>query len=236
VSTFCQNGTQRREVLLSFDDGPHPENTPKLLDVLGNHGIKAMFFVEGQKLAKPFGTEILRRIASEGHYVGNHSYTHLDLTKLADREIREELTRTEALIGDADRGIKLLRPPYGSCNRLVSHVAHDLGYQLVFWNVDTLDCDPRFQPGGWVQHGLNQIKEREHSLVLAHDFHPTTVGKAEEFITAIKAIPNVQFSTSRRSVRKLVASIRYPMDNGGPCPSIVDRCIAKVRILFLRYR
>lgn len=186
-------GTGVREVVFSFDDGPHPVNTPKLLDVLAKHGVKAIFFTVGQNLATPHGKEILKRIAGDGHYVGNHTYTHPNLAKLTEAQIRDEIGKTAALIGDADRGIKLLRPPYGSHNQLVDKVAHDLGYRIVLWNVDTQDWNPRFKDGGWVQLGLDQIEAREHSLVLAHDIHPTTVAKVDDFITAIKALPNVQF-------------------------------------------
>jgi len=186
-------GTGVREVVFSFDDGPHPVNTPKLLDVLAKHGVKAIFFVVGQNLATSHGKEILERIATDGHYVGNHTYTHPNLAKLTEEQIREEINKTAALIGNADSGIKLLRPPYGAHNQVVDKVAHDLGYRIVLWNVDTQDWNPKFKAGGWVQLGLDQIEAREHSLVLAHDIHPTTVAKVDEFITSIKTLPGVQF-------------------------------------------
>ena len=184
-----------REVVFSFDDGPDPTNTPKLLDVLAKHAVKAIFFVLGQNLESTTKKEIFHRISTEGHYVGNHSYSHPNLTKLTKKQIRSEIAKTEALIGKADRGIKLLRPPYGAHNAVVDQVAHDMGYRIVLWNVDTLDWHAKYKPGKWVQHGLDQIEAREHSLVLAHDIHSTTVAKADKFIAAIKAMPNVQFPT-----------------------------------------
>lgn len=182
-----------REVVFSFDDGPHAVNTPKLLDVLGNNGLKAVFFVVGQNLATAHGKEIVKRMSAEGHYVGNHTYTHPNLTKLSEAQIRDEISKTATLIGDADRGIKLLRPPFGAHNQLVDQIAREMGYRVVLWNVDTNDWNPKYRAGAWVQLGLDQIEAREHSLVLAHDIHPTTVAKVDEFIAAVKALPNVTF-------------------------------------------
>jgi peptidoglycan/xylan/chitin deacetylase (PgdA/CDA1 family) len=182
-----------REVVFSFDDGPHPVNTPKLLDILEKEGLKAIFFVVGQNLESAKGKDILKRISADGHYVGNHTYSHPNLAKLTEEQIRNEIEKTAALIGDADHGVKLLRPPFGAHNALVDKVVHDMGYRIVLWNVDTNDWNPKYKDGGWVQLGLDQVEAREHSLVLAHDIHPTTVARVDEFITAIKALPNVQF-------------------------------------------
>jgi peptidoglycan/xylan/chitin deacetylase (PgdA/CDA1 family) len=129
---------------------------------------------------------------------------------LGEAEIRDELARTAALIGDADRGIKMFRPPYGYHNELVNRVAGELGYQMVFWNVDTLDWDPRFQPHGWAAHGLNQIRGRRHSFVLLHDVHATTIANLAEFTAAIRTMPHVGFPTGRKSIEKQIASVRCP--------------------------
>jgi peptidoglycan-N-acetylglucosamine deacetylase len=210
MNRFQGNGNRLREVVLSFDDGPHVVNTPLLLDILANQGVKAVFFLMGIHLVGPSGNEILERIRSEGHYIGNHTRTHPDLTRLTEAEIRDEIAETANLIGDADQGIKLFRPPFGSHNPLVDEVAHDLGYDVVFWNVDTRDWDFKLQHGGWVQYGLSQIESREHSLVLAHDHRLTTVVRMEEFITAIKAIPDVELRVNKKSLLKLAASVPYP--------------------------
>src|SRR5687767_6974333 len=87
-----------REVLVTFDDGPHPKFTPRLLDCLKEHEVKGVFFVLGQRVAAPGGKEIVRRAFEEGHRIGNHTYSHPDLRKLDESKVREELTRTERLI------------------------------------------------------------------------------------------------------------------------------------------
>ena len=109
----------RRVVRLSFDDGPNPTTTPPLLDHLRDHGVKATFFVLGQNIVHQEGRAILERIACDGHQIGNHSYSHPDLTKLTAKQIEDEIKRTEALIGSLDNGMKLFRPPFGFHNSTV---------------------------------------------------------------------------------------------------------------------
>lgn len=188
-------GSQKgiREVVLTFDDGPHPQYTPKLLDTLAKHQIKAIFFVVGKNLEAAKGKEIVKRMLEEGHCIGNHTYSHPNLTKLAEPQIREEIEKTQELIGDASRGLKLLRPPYGAHNDRVDKVARELAFRLVFWNVDTLDWHPNYKSGKWVQHGMEQIRAREDCIVLAHDIHKTTVEKVDDLITGIKQLRNTTF-------------------------------------------
>jgi peptidoglycan-N-acetylglucosamine deacetylase len=119
---------------LTLDDGPHPKHTDRVLKTLSDH---QTFFIIGENaLAFP---EIVYRIASAGHRIGNHSYSHHDLTKLSAKEIESQIMKTEKLIALYSGKEKLLRPPYGAHNSLVQKVSKDLGYQLYFWNVDTLD-------------------------------------------------------------------------------------------------
>jgi peptidoglycan/xylan/chitin deacetylase (PgdA/CDA1 family) len=202
-------GATVRDVVLSFDDGPDEVNTPKLLDVLAKHRIRAVFFVLGKNLVKPFGRQILRRIHAEGHWIGNHTYTHPDLTKLHRSEIRDEIARTAALIGDADRGIKIFRPPYGSSDQQVDQIARELKYRRVLWNVDTTDYKEESMSGAWLQNGLSQIRVRQCSVILAHDALSTTVGRMDEFIAAIKEIPLVRFPASRTFIKRDMPSIQF---------------------------
>lgn len=182
-----------REVTLTFDDGPHPVQTPKLLDALAKFKIKAVFFVLGEKLETEQGRAIIKRAVAEGHYIGNHSYSHANLTNLTGPQIRGEIEKTQALIGKCSRGLKLLRPPLGTHNQLVDRIALDLGFRLVLWSVDPMDWHPKYKAGGWVDFGLEQIEAQEHSLVLAHDIHRTTVEKVEELVSRIKSLPSTSF-------------------------------------------
>jgi len=182
----------RRRIHLTFDDGPHPINTPELLEELKQAGILATFFVVGRNLETQQGRELILRAASEGHQIGNHTYSHPHLTELNEFQIREEILRTEKLIGDASKGVRLFRPPHGEHNSLVDRVAQELGYRSVFWNVDTLDWHPRYE-GRWVEHAMEQILNQQESIVLAHDRIATTVAKVGSLIANIRKLSGSRF-------------------------------------------
>ncbi len=188
-----QVGAMReRRIHLTFDDGPHPTNTPKLLEELKNADIQATFFVVGRHLETSLGQELIHRAAAEGHQIGNHTYSHRRLTEFTEDQIRQEVLRTERLIGDANRGIKILRPPFGAYNAMVEQVAQELGYRTVLWNVDTQDWDPEYQHR-WVEHAMRQIMKQEQNVVLAHDIQTTTVTKVGALIAQIQKLPGSSF-------------------------------------------
>lgn len=180
-----------RTVRLTFDDGPHPKYTEQVLEILGKHGVKATFFIVGRNAATY--PEIVKNIAAAGHRIGNHTFSHPDLSKLPAREIRAELSRTEKLIAPYLGKDRFYRPPYGSHDAKVDTIAAELGYRLILWNVDTLDWNKNYQPTKWVQHGLDQIRARDISTVLNHDIHRTTAASLDKFISRIKALGPVKF-------------------------------------------
>ncbi len=180
-----------KEIWLTFDDGPHPTNTKKTVATLAAHQISAVFFVVGRNCA--LYPQTLKLVADGGHRIANHTYTHPNLTTLSRAKIKEELLKTERIIAPFMDGRKLFRPPYGAHNAAVDDVAADLGYRLVLWNVDTVDWSAKFKPDKWVQHGVNQIKARQSSVVLNHDIHRTTAGNLDLFIRKIKAIKGAKF-------------------------------------------
>ena len=116
-----------RGVRLTFDDGPSAITTPHLLDHLKRFGVKATFFVVGQNITKTQGLAIVERIAAEGHQIGNHSFSHANLTHLDAAQIEREIKDTEDLIGSLDGGVKLFRPPYGFRNAVVDQVVENSG-------------------------------------------------------------------------------------------------------------
>jgi peptidoglycan/xylan/chitin deacetylase (PgdA/CDA1 family) len=184
--------TRKQRIHLTFDDGPDPINTPKLLDELKQSGILATFFVMGEKLETSVGQELIQRAAREGHQIGNHTYSHPHLTDLTESQIRTEISKTERLIGDADRGVKIFRPPYGEHDPLVDRVAKELGYRLVLWNVDSRDWDPSYQDR-WVDHTMQQIVTQRKSIVLTHDSQITTVTKVGTLIGNIRDLSDSRF-------------------------------------------
>jgi peptidoglycan-N-acetylglucosamine deacetylase len=184
--------TRNQEVIFTFDDGPNPATTPKLLDILRQHEIKATFFVVGERLETQLARDIMLRAYKEGHHIGNHTYTHTDLRTLPTDRVREELNKTQLFIDACGpKTYKLMRPPYGALNRAVRAILHDMGYTVVLWNVDTLDW--KLRSSAWVDHGWDQINARQHSLVLMHDIHKTTVDNVEQLILKIKGLPSAEF-------------------------------------------
>jgi peptidoglycan/xylan/chitin deacetylase (PgdA/CDA1 family) len=158
---------------MTFDDGPHDTLTPKLLDLLKAHHIKATFFVIGQNVAEH--PEVLRRAAREGHEIGNHSWSHPNLGKMSDDAVRSQLQKTDDEIKSALGGRRptLMRPPYGSLtDRQKKWIHNEFGYQIILWDVDPLDWK---RPGPTVVCNRILKETRPGSIVLSHDIHPGTI-------------------------------------------------------------
>jgi len=130
------------ELALTFDDGPNPAWTPQLLDVLAKYGVKATFFMVGS-FAKT-EPELVRRVAAEGHLIGNHSWSHPNLALTKGRQVTEELTRTsdtlEQIIGAP---VRYFRPPFGARRPFVLKTARGMGMVPVTWNAMTTDWETR---------------------------------------------------------------------------------------------
>jgi peptidoglycan-N-acetylglucosamine deacetylase len=159
-------------IAMTFDDGPSVKLTPKLLDLLAAHHIKATFFVIGENVAEH--PEIVTRAAHEGHEIGNHSWSHPDLAKMSDEGVRRELRQTEdAIKGATGARPTLLRPPYGSLTARQKRWIHDeFGYEIILWDVDPYDWK---RPGAAVICNRILKETRAGSIVLSHDIHPGTI-------------------------------------------------------------
>jgi peptidoglycan/xylan/chitin deacetylase (PgdA/CDA1 family) len=153
-------------VRLTFDDGPNRNATPAILDTLAARGVKATFFVVGSMAAASPG--IVRRASTEGHRIGNHSWSHPNLTKLSREQVTSQLARTNETIKQATGASPTeWRPPYGATNTLVEAAARDVGLtSMVLWTVDPRDwADP---PATTVRDRVLQAV-RPNSTVLLHD-------------------------------------------------------------------
>jgi peptidoglycan/xylan/chitin deacetylase (PgdA/CDA1 family) len=159
-------------IAMTFDDGPSATLTPKLLDILAAHHIKATFFVLGEMVAEH--PEILARAAREGHEIASHSWSHPNLGKMSQEAVRSQLQRTDDEIKNATgKRPTLFRPPYGSITERQKHWIHDeFGYDIILWDVDPLDWK---RPGPAVVRNRILKETRPGSIVLSHDIHPGTV-------------------------------------------------------------
>lgn len=126
------------QIALTFDDGPNPAWTPRLLDVLAEHGVKATFFMLGSRAEQE--PKLVQRIAAEGHLIGNHSWSHPNLSRTAAARVREELIRTSAVLEQiTGQRVQYFRPPFGARRPVVFSIARELGMTPVLWNAMTSD-------------------------------------------------------------------------------------------------
>lgn len=165
-------------IAMTFDDGPHPTLTPKLLDILKERHLHVTFFVLGQLVKEH--PEIVQRAVAEGHEIGNHSWDHKALNRLGPDGLQHELVDTSAAIKEVTgKPVTLMRPPYGATNpRLSRAIEKDFGMKVILWSVDPLDWK---DPGPKVVESriLNGWKEsggaKSGAIILSHDIHKGTV-------------------------------------------------------------
>ena len=169
----------KKVVALTFDDGPNPATTPQALDTLAKYNVKATFFVLGKNIA---GNEsLLKRMKSEGHEIGNHSWDHPVLTKLPLEDAKKEITDTEAsLVNAVGTSSKLMRPPYGAIS---DDIRNSLDLSFILWNVDSLDWKSKNETAilTEIQHQVTN-----GSIVLMHDIHQPTVNSLPKVIEYLK--------------------------------------------------
>ena len=170
-------------IAMSFDDGPSPALTPRLLDLLKQRGIKVTFFVIGQNVEH--APEIVARAAAEGHEIGNHTWDHPALTKLSDARVQEEVNKTsEAIFQAIGKKPVLLRPPYGAMNARVHHLVDQDGMKVVLWSVDPNDWK---RPGSAVVERRILAGAKPGSIILSHDIHPGTIEAMPATLDALLA-------------------------------------------------
>ena len=186
---YHQGAGAPHQVALTFDDGPDPEWTPQVLDILKAANVKAAFFLVGANAEKYPG--LVRRIVAEGHEIGNHTYYHPDLSLCWPEHVRLELNATQLLLETiTGRSTTLFRPPYAadtspskSSELTPLQIAQDLGYLVVLENID---------PQDWAQPGadiiLQRIKQQrpDGSIILLHD----AGGDREQTVQALPRILN----------------------------------------------
>jgi peptidoglycan-N-acetylglucosamine deacetylase len=126
------------ELALTFDDGPNPTWTPRLLELLGRHGVKATFFLVGKYASQE--AALTQLIANSGHLIGNHTWSHPNLARTAPRKVRQELrTTSDALEQITGKPVRYFRPPFGARRPDVLRTADELGLTPVTWNAMTDD-------------------------------------------------------------------------------------------------
>ncbi len=177
-------------ITLTFDNGPEPGVTPKVLETLHKHSLRATFFVLGRKLATH--RALAERAHSEGHWIGNHTYNHaVPLGLMAEKgAAADEIVRTEALIGDLAHENRLFRPyggggvlDKGLLNREARDHLAQQSYTIVLWNA--IPGDWR-DPEGWVARALEQCFTQSETLIVLHDLPTGAMDHLDRFIRTAK--------------------------------------------------
>lgn len=160
-----------KKIAITFDDGPHPYYTEQLLNGLKERGVKATFFVTGMH-AEQY-PELIRRMSEEGHLIGNHTYSHIQLTTSNRETFKNELIQTNEILYDITGDeVQYVRPPYGSWDKKLET---DLNMFPVLWNVDPLD---------WRTANASRVakavisKVSDNDIILMHDYYDTSVEAA----------------------------------------------------------
>lgn len=166
-------------IALTFDDGPHKVHTQELLDGLKERNARVTFFLMGQNIAG--NEDLVKRMQDEGHLIGNHSYSHVNLTNKKETAVCEDVEHTGQLIENiVGSKPQYLRPPYGEWNEKLEC---QLDLTTVFWTIDSQDW--RLQNK---QKIVNQVVKRanEDSIILMHDIFPSSVEAALEIVDMLQ--------------------------------------------------
>ena len=173
---------EKPKIAITFDDGPSAVYTPRLLDGLKERGVKATFFLIGQNIEKEGGSEIVKRMYEEGHLIGNHTYHHVEITKVSNDEAYKELMLTnEAIENITGEEVQFMRPPFGLWQKELEKKIHVLP---VMWSIDPLD---------WATENVDEIvnkvvtEAQENDIILLHDCYDSSVKAALRIIDLLQA-------------------------------------------------
>lgn len=195
-----------KKVALTFDDGPNPDTTPAVLDTLKEHGIRATFFINGNRVTSQVHHDLLERMVNEGHILANHSQRHKQLSKLSASEVDTEIRQTHEIILEHVDTPRYFRFPFGASNCATAEAARSFGLVITGWHVDSADwcyaaskggvgfCDPgtfKFVPDSkrddMVGFTVDQVVAKGGGIVLFHDIHANTAANLGEVIEQIES-------------------------------------------------
>lgn len=173
------NDKEARKIAITFDDGPHPHYTEELLDGLKERGVKATFFVTGEHAE--LHPDIIERMSNEGHLIGNHTYSHIQLNSRNREEFKNQIIKTNEIINEiTGKEVLYVRPPYGSWDKKFET---ELNMFPVLWTLDPLD---------WCSSNASGItnkvvaKADENDIILMHDYYESTVTAALSIIDELQ--------------------------------------------------
>lgn len=170
---------EKPKIAITFDDGPSEHYTPVLLDGLKERDVRATFFLIGENAEK--NPEIVQRMSEEGHLIGNHTYHHVEITKVPDEEAYEEIKTTSDLICHiTGKSVEYMRPPFGLWQK---ELEDKLNVLPVMWSIDPLD---------WTTENVDEIVNKvvteaeENDIILLHDCYKSSVEAALQIVDRLK--------------------------------------------------
>ena len=176
------------DLTLTFDNGPDETVTPIVHDVLARRGVSATFFVVGKMLAQPGGQRLAREAHAQGHWIGNHTFSHsVPLGEQSDAALTtEEIERSQQLIGDLAHPDRLFRP-FGGGGHLDSRLLNDAAvayltrerFTCVLWNAIPRDWR---DPEGWAERAIAQCRAQAWTLMVLHDLPTGAMRHLDQFI------------------------------------------------------
>jgi len=180
--TFRRGNPNKRLIAITFDDGPHPSNTPRLLDILRDRNVKATFYVVGTNARAYPG--LLQRMVAEGHEVANHSWNHPNLSQMSPDAVRKQLQDThDAIVAATGVRPTTFRPPYGALTENQrAWIKRDFGYPTIMWDVDPQDWR---RPGSSVVASRVISNTKPGSIILLHDIHAQSIDAVPTILDAL---------------------------------------------------
>lgn len=193
-----------KHVVLTFDDGPNPATTPKVIEILHKHHAPATFFENGMRYNSAAAKALASQIAHDPDFIlGNHTQSHIDLAKQTAAKVQSEVLQTDTLTKAAGSSAKYLRFPFGSASCSAKHYVEGLGYTVVGWHIDSADwcyaagsgyCKPatfqyvtdslRHDMVGFI---MQQLHQNNGGIILMHDIHQSTADHLDEILTRLEA-------------------------------------------------
>lgn len=213
---FQRGPSGSKKIALTFDDGPHPRTTARLLEILKREQVAATFFMLGNMVEQNPG--LAKQVADGGFEIGNHSWNHPDLRKAGLNEIRDQLDRTSAIITQATgQQVHLMRPPYGNIGDGLKKITAESGLVMVNWSIDPRDWAVGTKPDAVTQRVLKGA--HPGAIVCMHDTKEQTIQAMPEIIKGLRAagyefVTVGQLLADAKAHPELMAGAATSDDNG----------------------
>lgn len=189
-----------RGYALTFDDGPHAQGTPAVLELLADTGVTATFFLVGEQVER--NSSLVGEIVAAGHVVGLHCHRHRNLLRLTPGQVRADIDRAEAIIGEATgRPLELYRPPYGVLNAAALRLARARGWRTLLWSHWGRDWERRATPASIAARVTDGAGEG--SVLLLHDADDYSAPQSWE--RTAKALPRILATLEQHGLRPVAA-------------------------------